>query len=512
MYVVTSDEMRKLDHYTINTIGIPSLVLMENAGREVANEIIIWTKKQNKPHHKKWLILVGKGNNGGDGLVAARHLIEAGFDIDILYAQSPNLFKGDMITQHHITKKLKLSSNVYQNKKIDWDGYEGIIDALLGTGTRGAPRDPYASLINKVNESNLPVFSIDIPSGLDADTGVLYQPCIKAEKTITLAFLKCGLIQSPGAETAGDVIVKPIGIPITTAKQFSIQTFSLQPSVLEKKLNVNVNLPRESNTHKGTYGHVLVVAGTLQMSGAGLLCSKTALRAGCGLVTWTLPRMVANQMLGKLPEVMLVPVEDKNNGEWNVHSAEDIIQLSENKQVLVIGPGLGRFEDDEMWLHKLWERIECPIVLDADALNILSDAEHFDKWSGKDTPVIITPHPGEMARLLKCTVKEVQENRIQIAREYAMKHKIVVVLKGAHTVIATANENVYINHTGNAGMATGGSGDVLAGMIGGLLAQNYTAEQAAVLGVYLHGLAGDRAAAKRYSQHSLIAGDIIDEI
>ncbi|NDI36082.1 NAD(P)H-hydrate dehydratase [Chengkuizengella sediminis] len=512
MYVVTSDEMRKLDHYTINTIGIPSLVLMENAGREVANEILVWTKKHKRSNHKKWLILVGKGNNGGDGLVTARHLMEAGFEIDILYAQSPDLFKGDMITQHNITKNLKLLTDVYQNKTIDWNRYEGIIDALLGTGTKGAPKEPYASLINKVNESKLPIFSIDIPSGLDADTGILYQPCIKAEKTITLAFLKCGLVQSPGAEIAGDVIVKPIGIPISTTKQYSIQTFSLQTSVFEKKLNVNMNLPRESNTHKGTYGHALVVAGTLQMSGAGLLCSKSALRAGCGLVTWSLPRTIANQMLGILPEVMLVPVEDKKSGEWNVQSAEDIIQLSENKQALVIGPGLGRFKEDDLWLRKLWERIECPLVMDADALNIISDAEHFEKWDRKDTPVIFTPHPGEMARLLNCTINEVQENRIQIAREYAIKHKIVVVIKGAHTVVATANGDVYINNTGNTGMATGGSGDVLAGMIAGLLAQNYTAEQAAVLGVYHHGLAGDRAASKRYSQHSLIAGDIIEEL
>ncbi|MFS1514161.1 NAD(P)H-hydrate dehydratase [Chengkuizengella sp. SCS-71B] len=512
MYVVTSNEMRKLDQYTINTIGIPSLVLMENAGREVANEIIIWTKKHKKSNQKKWLILVGKGNNGGDGLVAARHLTEAGFDIDILYAQSPDLFKGDMITQHNIAKNLKLPTYVYQEDKIDWNQYEGIVDALLGTGSRGAPREAYAFLINKANKSNLPIFSIDIPSGLDADTGILYQPCIKAKKTITLAFLKCGLVQSPGAEAAGDVIVKSIGIPISTVEQYSIQTYLLQSSVIEKRLNVNVNLPRESNTHKGTYGHALVVAGTLQMSGAGLLCSKSALRAGSGLVTWTLPRVVANQMLGKLPEVMLAPIEDKESGEWNVQSAEDIIQLSKNKQSLVIGPGLGRFKDDDVWLRKLWERIECPLVMDADALNIISDAEQFEKWCHKDTPVIFTPHPGEMARLLKCTVKEIQENRIQIAREYAIKHKIVVLLKGAHTVIATVNGDVYINNTGNAGMATGGAGDVLAGIIAGLLAQNFSAEQAAVLGVYHHGLAGDRAAAKRFSQHSLIAGDIIEEI
>ncbi|MDP5276376.1 NAD(P)H-hydrate dehydratase [Chengkuizengella axinellae] len=511
MHVVTSVEMRKLDQYTIETIGIPSIVLMENAGREVANEIIFWSEQQ-KHRAKKWLILVGKGNNGGDGLVAARHLIEAGFDIKIIYAQSSDTFKGDMIIQYKITKNINLSSSVYQKDTISWTEYDGIIDALLGTGTKGTPKEPYSSLIDEANASGLPIFSIDIPSGLDADTGMIYQPCIQAHQTITLAFLKCGLVQSPGAEASGNVIVKPIGIPISSAENYPIHTYVLQPSVFTKKLNVDINLPRNVNTHKGTYGHVLVIAGTIQMSGAGLLCSKAALRSGSGLVTWILPKTVAKHMLGVLPEAMLFPIEDKNSGQWSLPSTENIINVSKNKESIVIGPGLGRFKDDELWLQKIWEGVNSPVVLDADALNIISDAEHFKDWHRNKIPIIITPHPGEMARLMNCTTNEIQENRIQKARAYAVKHQLIVVLKGAHTIIALPNGSIYINNTGNAGMATGGAGDVLAGMIAGLLAQGFSAEQAAALGVYHHGLAGDRAAAKRNSQNSLIAGDIIEEL
>ncbi|MFM1655483.1 NAD(P)H-hydrate dehydratase [Brevibacillus sp. B_LB10_24] len=511
MYVLTAEEMRKLDEHTIKAIGLPAIVLMENAGAAVAREVERFSRESGlaRPGRSaRWAVLAGKGNNGGDGLVAARHLIESGMEATVIYAVSPEQLSGDAGFQRDLASRLGVPTQTYGRAPIDWHSYDGIVDALIGTGSKGAPRGSYAELIRAANESGLPIISVDIPSGLDPDTGRVHDPCIRAARTVALAFLKRGLVQQPGAETAGQVAVGQIGIWPDLARQFGIHTYLLGERLFREEFGLDPALPRKPDSHKGTFGHLLVCAGSRQMSGAGLLCSKAALRAGSGLVTWAVPDELLPALIGRVPEVMLSGIPGTGHDLQNVQS---LLQLFTDRDAAVIGPGLGRFSGDAKWLRLLWEKSDCPLVLDADALNMLADAD-FAAWPRRGGEVILTPHPGEMSRLAGATTAEVQQNRIEVAKSYALRHHVVVVLKGAGTVVAAPDGAVYINPTGNPGMATAGSGDVLAGVIGSLAAQGFQASLAACLGVWLHGAAGDRAAAKRHDQGSLIAGDIIEEL
>ncbi|WP_126426863.1 NAD(P)H-hydrate dehydratase [Brevibacillus marinus] len=512
MYIVTADEMRKLDQYVIEQIGIPAVALMENAGAAVAREVAAfsrqrgWLRPDRPPH---WLFLIGKGNNGGDGIVAARHLLESGFAVTLLYAIPPAELRGEAALQRDAAQRLGIPALVYGDGEVDWQAYDGIVDALLGTGSQGSPRGPYGDLIRQANASGLPILAVDIPSGLDADTGRTHDPCIRASKTIALAFLKRGLVQWPGREAAGELCVAPIGIAPQLAARFGVSSFLLDESFFRSHFAIDPALPRTADSHKGTYGHLLVCAGSLAMSGAGILCAKAALRTGCGLVTWAAPEPLVPALIGLIPEAMLAAIP----GGWAAPaSAAALVDLLRGRDAAVIGPGLGRFADDTKWLRTLWEESACPLVLDADALNMLAAAADFPAWPKRTAATILTPHPGEMARLTGLSVREVQANRIQLARGYAVEHQVTVVLKGAGTVVAAPDGTVYVNLTGNPGMATGGSGDVLAGMIGSLLAQGMPATAAACLGVWLHGTAGDRAAASRGGAYSLVAGDIIDAL
>ncbi|MBW5447986.1 NAD(P)H-hydrate dehydratase [Cohnella sp. CFH 77786] len=522
MLLVTAEEMRAIDRYAVDGIGIPALVLMENAGREIAEEIVrresagAWGRCRiaGRNGAPRWVVLVGKGNNGGDGIVCARHLAERGIEVQLLYAMPPDSWAGEAGVQRDIAAKMGLPSAVYgEGGGFDWRAWDGIVDALLGTGASGAPREPYASLIREANASGLPIVAADVPSGLDADTGQVANPCIRASVTVALALLKRGLLLHPGAEAAGEVVVRPIGIPAAAVRQLELNTYVLDGDTLREKLGISLPLRRDADTHKGTYGHVLIAAGSRDMSGAGLLCSRAALRAGSGLVTWAVPERLAMPLAGRLPEAMIRGLPDGGSGEWRSTPAAQVSALAEGKQAVVAGPGMGRWTGDSAWLRELWESASAPIVLDADALNMLADAgESFAEWPRRTRPAVLTPHPGEMARLCGLTVREVQRDRIGCARRYAELHGVTIALKGARTVVAGPDGSAYVNTTGNPGMATGGSGDVLAGVIGALLAQGLDAVQAAAAGVYWHGAAGDRAAAARFTSASLIAGDIVDAL
>lgn len=511
MYVLTSEEMRRLDQYTIEQIGLPALVLMENAGSAAAREIM--AMDWNQPSGlSRWLIMAGKGNNGGDGLAAARHLAEAGYTIDVVLAEAEEQCGPDMSLQVVAAKRFGLSIRVYQPGAMDWHRYDGVVDALLGTGARGMPRDAYAAFIREANASGLPIVSIDIPSGLDADTGQLHDPCIRAELTVALAFAKCGLVQQPGAEAAGRVVVRPIGIPERLAEEHGVNTLLLTESSLAGRLGLDPARARQSDSHKGTYGHVLIAAGNQRMSGAGLLCTSAALRAGCGLATWAVPASLARHLLGRLPEAMLAGLPDAGHGDWAEVSAEQVLSLAKGRDALAIGPGMGRYGDDVQWLRAIWEGAACPLLLDADALNMLADAADFAEWPRRSAATVLTPHPGEMARLAGISTAEVQRDRIGLARRYAQEHGVTLVLKGAGTVVADPDGVVYINTTGNAGMAKGGSGDVLAGVIASLLAQGLPAGKAAAYAVWLHGAAGDRAVQARASAASVLPSDLIEHL
>ncbi|TDF99746.1 NAD(P)H-hydrate dehydratase [Paenibacillus piri] len=506
MYVVNADEMRKLDRHTIDQIGIPALVLMENAGRATAEEAAAYDGRR----LRRFAVLAGKGNNGADGAVAARHLLEAGCTAELIYADDPAALQSEAAQQRDIAGKLGIPIIRYAAGHIMWHRYDGIIDALLGTGSRGVPRGDYAGLIREANASGLPVIALDIPSGLDADTGEAYEPCIQADVTVALAFTKCGLEQEPGARLAGRVVVRPIGIPAGLAAAFGVRTYRIDEQLLTDRLGLPQYERRSANAHKGTYGHALLAAGSRPMAGAGLLCAAAALRTGSGLVTWALPDALLAPMLGRLPEAMLRGMADAGRGDWSAVAPQSLYELAEDKAALAFGPGAGRWPGDAEWLRSVWTNTRCPLVLDADALNMIAAADDFAAWPRRTAPVVMTPHPGEMARLCGLDTAAVQRDRIRIARGYAVRHGVTLVLKGARTVVACPDGDVYINVTGNPGMATGGTGDVLTGIITGLLAQGFTATQAAALGVYLHGAAGDRAASGRMYTASLLAGDLLD--
>jgi len=457
-----------------------------------------------------WLILVGKGNNGGDGVVAARHLRDAGMRVTLLYAAEPSALAGEAAVQRDAAAALGIPALVHGREAVDYGAYTGIVDALLGTGATGAPRGAYAALIQAANDSGLPIVSADIPSGLDADTGARHEPCISAAVTVCLAFLKRGLVQYPGAEAAGRVVVRSIGIPASLCREQGVSTHLLTPHVLRTELGADVSRYRSPDGHKGTYGHVLTVGGSRTMSGAGLLASRAALRAGCGLVTWALPASLVLPLSGAAPEVMLAPATgEESGGYWNEASAERVLELAKTRDVLAVGPGLGRFDGDARWLRRLWEEWEGPLVVDADALNMLSAAGDFSAWEPRGAATVLTPHPGEMSRMLDIPTAELQQDRIGAAAGFATEHGVTLVLKGAHTVVASPDGQAYINPTGTSGMATGGTGDVLTGIIASLLAQGYAGPSAAALGVWLHGRAGERAARHRGLPASVIAGDVI---
>ncbi|OZQ82886.1 NAD(P)H-hydrate dehydratase [Paenibacillus sp. VTT E-133291] len=546
MYLVTAEQMRRLDGETIQRLGIPAIALMENAGRVIAEEIVALCRRrggegcrnaagwedagkdaalagaafQVSADHaltldnaaaERWFILVGKGNNGGDGLAAARYLRETGIAVTLVYAVPPESLSGEAALQRDAAAAMGLPAVVYGRDRLDLAECSGILDALLGTGAAGAPRGAYAELIAAANSSGKVIVSADIPSGLNADTGETHEPCIHASVTVCLAFLKRGLLQYSGASAAGQVKVRAIGIPTALAPESGVQVHLLTPEVLHAHLGVDLARRRSPEGHKGTYGHVLLVAGTLRMSGAGLLSARAALRAGCGLVTWALPQKLLPCIIGSAPELMLADVEGNEDGSWQAGSVSELLKLSKERDVLAIGPGLGRFEADTEWLRNLWEGTDCPLVIDADALNILADAD-YKSWASRRHPVILTPHPGEMARLASTTTAQVQRDRICLAMGYAKEHGVTLVLKGAHTVIATPEGQAYVNTTGHPGMGTGGAGDVLTGIISSLLAQGLNEAQAAAFGVYLHGLAGERAARQRNNPAGIIAGDIIEAL
>lgn len=518
MELVTAKEMRIIDANAIDGIGIPQASLMENAGRASAEEACRYAFASGKGTNFGWLVLAGKGNNGGDGLVCARHLRDMGFRVSVLYAEPPDRMQGGAALQRDIARKLGIAERVFgeagQAALFDgFDGFDGLIDALLGTGASGIPKEPYAALIEAAVGSGLPAVALDIPSGVDADTGAVAGPCIGAAVTVSFAYAKRGLHQHPGAAYAGQVIVRSIGIPAESAERAGVNTYLLNADTLREKLKLSFPMTREEDSHKGTYGHVLVAAGSALMSGAGLLCTRAALRGGSGLVSWAQPAASAPGLGGFVPEAMLKTVPDGGSGEWRHTQPETLAEAAANMDAIVVGPGMGRWDGDGRWLRTLLERSGTPVVVDADALNMIADdASAAGAWPERGAPTIVTPHPGEMARLTGLSVPEVQRDRIGIARDYAAKHGVTVVLKGARTVVASPEGRAFVNTSGNPGMATGGAGDALAGIIGSLLAQGLSAEQAAAYGVYWHGVAGDRAAAARAQPASLTAGDIIEAL
>ena len=514
MKVVTAAEMRQIDQDTIGVIGIPGIVLMETAGSAIVRAI-----EQHYPTSQRIGILVGKGNNGGDGLVIARQLAHAGRDVFIFLVSAPDSFTGEAEINLQIAKRLGL-----QIEEILTDtGFYGtgtvpttlascelFVDAIFGTGLRGTVRDPIATVINAINSLATPILSVDLPSGLDADTGHPLGTCVRADRTVTIGLPKRGLLVHPGAEFAGKLEVVDIGFPeqVIDAQDIKVNwTTTAQASQWVP--------PRLPASHKGTYGRVLVVAGSTGMTGAAALASEAALRAGAGLVTLAIPKHLNPILEGLLPEVMTLPLPETDAGSLSVSATSAILEFAEKtKSVLAIGPGLSQHPDTVALVQQLVrenreQELGRRMVVDADGLNALSQAPEV--ISLLDREAILTPHPGEMSRLANASVLGLEADRIRTAQQFASEHNLTLVFKGAPTVAGLPNGDVWINSTGNPGMGTGGMGDVLTGILAGLMAQGHSSETAAVLGIYLHGLAGD-IAAEALGMHGLIASDVLKAV
>lgn len=506
MYLVTAAEMAELDRLASSEYMIPSIVLMENAGLRVVESIRRYF--QEKITNRRVLVFCGKGNNGGDGLVVARHLANQGAEVKVFLLARPEDLRGDARTNLNIYQKMGgrvysiLGESHLQRADIALLYADLVVDAIYGTGFRGAAMGLQSAVINMINKARCDVVAVDLPSGLEADSGRAYGPCVQASWTVTFALPKMGLTVEPGASFAGKLEIVDIGIP---RKLVESQRFHFNLLTAEW---CGGQLPRrEASGHKGLYGRVLAVGGSPGLTGAIVLTANAALRAGAGLVTAAVPKSLHNILESKTTEVMTLPLPETEKGTLGRKALEKILEFLKQNDVLALGPGLSRDPETVELVQDLVRRVKLPAVVDADAINALTGA--IDILAGEHGPLVLTPHPGEMARLIETTPAKIQDDRLETARKYAKEWQAVILLKGARTVVAWPDGQVYINPTGNPGMATAGSGDVLTGIIAGLIAQGLEPGVAAAVGAYLHGSAGDEAV-KVTGQHALMAGDILD--
>ncbi len=493
MLVATASEMRQIDRRAIEEMGIPGLILMENAGRAVAIEALEMNLAGSV------LVLAGRGNNGGDGFVAARHLASAGLGVEVWLAGSPDDVKGDARTNLDIYRRMGLPLGIVGEAgdlrgPIERSGL--VIDALLGTGFSGEPRQPFSGIIDLVNGSGKPVLAVDLPSGVDADTGQ-FSLAVNATVTVTLGLLKRGLLLYPGAERAGDIIVADISIP-----DQAVADQCLLVEVITEDLVRPAFHPRRVDAHKGDFGHVLVVAGSLGFSGAAALTALGALRSGAGLVTVAVPGCIQSSVAPVVKEAMTRGLPFDETGQVRADAADKVLDLAGKASVIAVGPGIGTGDGPRALVKELIVKSPVPLVVDADGLNNLVGVEI------RRSDVVLTPHPGEMSRLIGLSIGEVQADRLGCATALSLKTAATVLLKGAPTIVASKGR-CYLNLTGNPGMASGGSGDVLTGIIAALVAQGVEPDKAACAGAYVHGCAGDEAL-KIKGQRGMVSGDLVD--
>jgi NAD(P)H-hydrate epimerase len=499
--------MQGLDRRTIEEAHTSGTTLMERAGTGVVTHLL---QHFGPIKGKKVVVFCGKGNNGGDALVVARLLqCQGALPKVILMAPYKELSKDAKTMYRRLTKKVKTSQIVVLPNKETMEsltvGAHILIDGLLGTGLSSPTRDPYATAIRTMNASRSYTVAVDIPSGLDGQTGATLGAAVRADLTVTFGYPKIGLYLGDAIDLVGRIEVVDIGIPVEY-----VQDLDPQNHLITQELVRSLLPPRRASSHKGTFGHAGIVAGSPGKAGAPALAAFGALRVGTGLVTVATPQAVAPIVESKLLEVMTLALPETSEHLLGEEAGPALLAFSQDKSAMAFGPGLGQSSSTRELLTKLLPQLEVPCVLDADALNNL--ASHLDIFSNMKQPPVLTPHPGEMGRLLSnASSKSINEDRIGTARTFATTHRVILVLKGANTVIANPQGHIAICPTGNPGMASAGMGDVLTGMIAGLLAQGFTAWDAARGGVYLHGLAGDLAAITM-GEPGLIASDLISAI
>lgn len=507
MYLVTAEEMREMDRMTIEEFGIPGRVLMENAGRGATRMLM---EEFGNLAGKKIGVMAGRGNNGGDGHVIARYLSEYGFDVGVWLLGTADQVRGDAKANLDLLPGLDIplvempDEAAFESDRAALAEIDLWVDAVLGTGLKSDVRGYFGTIIDFINEQKKPVFAVDIPSGLDSDTGMPHGKCVRAAATATFAYAKTGHLQYPGAEYTGKLRVIDIGIPERIANRIGPKQWLMTPESVRTEFS-----PRPPAAHKGNNGHLLVLAGSPGKTGAAAMAALSALRTGTGLVTLGVPAALNPVLETLVLEGMTVPLPDDCSGFLRESAFETIMGLLSDKKCLALGPGIGTPDETRKLVHRVLKACRVPVVIDADGLNCLAGDTELLKIS--DIPIVLTPHPGEMARLAGMTTREIQQDRIGCARNFATEHNVHLVLKGAGTVIAHPNGDVFVNPTGNPGMASGGMGDVLTGMVAGLIAQGYPVDTAARMGVFLHGAAADELAEKS-GPFGYLAGEIMNAI
>ncbi|HKT11203.1 MAG TPA: NAD(P)H-hydrate dehydratase [Terriglobia bacterium] len=513
MKILTAAQMQGIDRATTERYGVPSLTLMENAGRSVVQ----FLQERFSPLEKQEIvILCGRGNNGGDGLVVARMLRELGLQPRVLLLALPERLKGD--AEVNYKRLAKTGAALSAPDHASWEKFKGemgnaslVIDAILGTGLS----EPLGGFLLEVVRDTPRVFpkarivAVDLPTGVAADSGELIGECVQADASVTFTAPKVAHVFPPACEKAGEWVVSPIGTPAEAFEgRPDLFLNILQPHDLEWLVR-----PRKLESHKGTFGHVLVLGGSVGKTGAAAMAAKAALRAGAGLATVATPGSALPVIASLSMEIMTEPLPETGSGTISLRAIEDGVldRLVENKSVVAVGPGLGREPETMDLVRRFVSRCDLPVVLDADGLNAFDGCIKTLQAEGRIR--VLTPHPGEMGRLAGQKTSEIVAHRLEVAREFARRHGVQLVLKGFRTLTASPDGQVWVNPTGNPGMATGGSGDVLTGITAGLLAQypDRLATEVVAAAVYLHGLAGD-IAARELGEASVIAGDILDAL
>lgn len=492
MKLVSAKEMQSLDRLAMERYGIPGIVLMENASKAVADVAADFLEGR---RGARAVVLCGKGNNGGDGFGAARWLQNYGYEVEVLLINAkPEEVQGDaaLELQMYLQGGGRLLSIVSVENEIaiieeECRQADVLIDAMLGTGFKGELRGSYKKVCQIVNASGKAVVAVDVPTGVNADSGAADEDSIMAEATVTMQLVKVGMLQYPARECVGKLYIAELGMPANLLAELNSKKYRLTAEIVGDLLPL-----RKRDAHKGDAGRVVVVAGSRGFIGAAAMACCAVVKSGAGLLSLLTGESVAELLAIKLDEAMVHPLDEDAQGELTEAAVEAIVERANGADVLAIGPGLGTGKRTQAAVREVLLQIDKPVVIDADALTALAGHTHILKEM--QVPKVLTPHPGEFARLTGLSIAEVNSKRLELAVQYAREWQAVVVLKGAATVIGCPDGTVYINPTGCEAMATGGSGDVLTGIIAGLAGQGITLQEATLCGVYLHGLAGELAA------------------
>ncbi len=512
MQVLTGTQMKELDSQAIQNYGIPSLILMENAGRSIAEHL---ANRLLELEGRRVCLVCGKGNNGGDGLVVARQLLRLGAEVSCVVLSTPESLSAETATQASILaasgtplRYLSRSSEL-PALEVALANSELVIDALLGIGVSGAPRGLYQPAIELINARDAFTVSVDLPSGLEADSGQVSGVCVKADLTVTLELPKLGLLLYPGRGYVGELLLGEVGYPAKLKAEYASGLEQIERGWVAERLP-----RRRPDSHKGSYGHVLVLAGSRGLSGAAILAAEAAERSGAGLVYLGYPESLGPVIEGRLIEAVKRALPE-SEGAFCAAAAEAALALIEadDIDVVALGPGLSRRPAAQAFVRQLLPQLDRPLVLDADGLNLISPlgAQQASLLRARRAPTVLTPHPGEFARLSGLSVAQIEADRVGRARQFAKEYGVTLVLKGVPTVTALPSGKILINSTGNSGLSSGGSGDVLTGLIAGLIAQGMAPEEAAPAGVYLHGALAERLK-ERLGERGMIAGDLVRTI